>query len=117
MTFSIGKRIFSILIFLISEDESTIDIIAVEVESLMRLKSVVPRMRYSGKFSISKRKKVLKTADRTHIIRRGLSTDHSAPRALLRYLSLKSLDTNEVRINQLRRIAGFDMLRKARPSK
>ena len=91
-----------------------IDFMAVVVESAMRVKSVVPKMRYRGKFGISNLKNVLKTADSTHIISRGLSTDHSTPKTLLRYLSLKSLDTSEVRINQLRRISGFVMLRKAK---
>ena len=101
-------------IFLISDDESMIEFMAVVVESAMSVKSVLPRIRYKGKFSMSNRKNVLNTAESTHIMRNGLSTDHTTPKALRRYFSLKSFDTNEVRMNQFRRISGFDMLRKAK---
>ena len=56
---------------------------------------------------MSKRKNVLNTADRTIIISRGLSTDHKTPKALRRYFSLKSLETSDDTINQLRCKADF----------
>lgn len=48
------------------------------------------------------RKIMLKTAVSTHIIKRGFSTDQRTPRMLRRYLSLKSFETREVSMNQLR---------------
>ena len=102
-TFSSGKIIFSIRIFLMREDELIIDVIAVDVESLMTAKSVFPRMRYKGKFSISPNlRKKLKTAASTHIISKGLSTDQTTPKTLRRYFNLKSRDISVVSVNQFR---------------
>ena len=101
-------------IFLISDDESMMEFMAVVVESAIRVKRVLPKIRYRGKYGISNRKNVLNTAESTHIMRNGLSTDHITPKALRRYFSLKSFDTSEVRMNQFRRISGFDMLRNAK---
>lgn len=56
---------------------------------------------------MSNRKKVLNTADRTIIISRGFRTDQRTPSMLRRYFSLKSFETNEERINQLRCRADF----------
>ena len=47
-TFSRGKIIFSMRIFLMREDESMIEVMADVVDSLMTPKSVLPRMRYRG---------------------------------------------------------------------
>ena len=77
-----------------------IEVIAFEVASVINENSVWPKIRYSGKFSMLKRKMVEKTTVRTTIISSGLSTDHKMPRALRRYLSLKSLETREVMVNQ-----------------
>ena len=94
-------------IFLISADESMIEFIAVVVESDIKVNRVLPKIRYKGKFSISNRKNVLNTADKTIIINSGLSTDHKTPSMLRRYFNLKSLETSEDKINQLRCNADF----------
>ena len=65
-----------------SEEDSVIEYIAEVVESPMSEKSVVPRIKYKGKLSISKRNTKLKTAVSTHIIRKGLSTDQNTPRTI-----------------------------------
>ena len=45
-------------------------------------------------------KNVLNTTESTIIMSKGFRTDHRTPRALRRYLSLKSLDTRDVMVNQ-----------------
>lgn len=51
---------------------------------------------------MSKRNTTENTAVSTIIMSRGFSTDHSTPSMLRRYLSLKSFETREVRMNQSR---------------
>ena len=53
-------------------------------------------------------KNALNTTESTIIISSGLSTDQSTPRALRRYLSLKSLDTRDVIVNQFRLAFALD---------
>ena len=52
MTFSMGKIAFSMRIFLMSDEESTMEVMAVHVAVLMRPNRMFPRMRYSGKCSM-----------------------------------------------------------------
>lgn len=78
------------------------EFMACVVESAIKVNSVLPKIKYSGKLSISKRKTVLNTMERTTIISKGFNTDHSTPNTLRRYFSLKSLETSEDKINQLR---------------
>lgn len=87
--------------------ESKIELMAVVVASDIKVKMVLPRMRYSGKLGMSNLKNAENTAASTHIMSSGLSTDQATPSMLRRYFSLKSLDTNEVIVNQLRRRAFF----------
>ena len=102
-TFSIGKIIFEILIFLIRGADSRIEVMAVLVESDIRANNTLPRIRYMGKLATSPNFSTLvKTAARTHIISNGLSTDQATPKTLRRYLSLKSLETREDIVNQFR---------------
>ena len=56
---------------------------------------------------------MLNTAESTHIMSRGLSTDHAMPKTLRRYLSLKSLVTRDVMVNQLRLSAALSVAEKA----
>lgn len=76
------------------------ELMAPDVASDIKANKVCPRIRYKAKFSIWNLKKVEKTAVSTIIIKRGFNTDHTIPKALLRYFSLKSLDTNDFKINQ-----------------
>ena len=102
-TFSIGKISFAMRIFLISGADSRIDVIAPVVESVIRANNTFPKIRYMGKFATSPNfRTFVKTAARTHIISSGFRTDHSTPRTLRRYFSLKSFETREVMVNQLR---------------
>ena len=57
---------------------------------------------------LAKRRKKLNTAARTHIISRGLSTDHTTPRTLRRYFSLKSREMSDVSVNQFLSNAFFE---------
>ena len=95
--------ILEILIFLIRGADSRIEVMADPVESDIRAKSTLPRIRYIGKLATSPNLRTLvNTAARTHIINSGLSTDQATPKMLLRYLSLKSLETREDIVNQFR---------------
>ena len=104
-TFSSGKIIFDTRTFLMSGADSKMEPMADEVESAMREKSTLPKMRYIGKFCTSSPNlsTFVNTAARTHIMSRGFKTDHSTPSTLRRYFSLKSFDTSDVMVNQLRR--------------
>ena len=74
-TFSTGKMAFSMRIFLMSDEESTMDFIAVVVAVLMRPKRMLPRIRYSGKCSMLNLNMYENTAVMTSIMSSGLSTD------------------------------------------
>lgn len=90
-------------IFLISGADSRIDVIAPVVESDMRANRTFPKIRYMGKLATSPNfRTFVNTAASTHIIRSGFRTDHSTPRTLRRYFNLKSFETREVIVNQLR---------------
>ena len=80
-----------------------IDDIAAVVESLIKEKVMLPKMRYSGKLTMPAplvicANMVEKTVAITIIMSKGLSTDHATPRKLRRYLSLKSLVTSCLRM-------------------
>ena len=102
-TFSKGKIILAMRIFLMRGADSRIEVMAPLVESAINANKTLPRIRYIGKLSTSPNfSTFVKTAARTHIMSSGLSTDQSTPNTLRRYFNLKSLETSDVMVNQLR---------------
>ena len=80
------------------------EVMAELVESAMSANNTFPKIKYKGKFSTSppNLSTLLKTATNTHIIKRGLRIDQSTPSTLRRYFSLKSFDTSDDMVTQLR---------------
>ena len=91
--FSSGKIYLGIYTFLSSGAALSTLLMLVEVASLKKLNSSWPHIRKTAKLSLTLPRmsiRLLNTAQYTRHISSGLSTLHTTPRTLRRYLSLKS---------------------------
>jgi len=91
--FSSGKIYLGIYTFLSSGAALSTLLMLVEVASLKKLNSNWPHIRKTAKLSMPLPRmsiRLLNTAQYTRHISSGLSTLHTTPRTLRRYLSLKS---------------------------